>query len=111
MTTGSTFQYIPTIISMNTSFCFLILEGVSSKISSIARKACLINAEGFNEFIVVIHLVIEVGGGRHGDVFTLKEKKSNLHHSSLFILSITIWLVNLHWLSGNVAFLSKVMLF
>lgn len=76
VTAGSSFQFIPTIISMNTSFCFLMLEGVSSKVSSIARKECLINTEGFNEFIVVSHLVIEVGGGRHGDVFTLKEKKN-----------------------------------
>lgn len=75
-TAGRTFLSIPLIISLNTSFCFLMTEVVSSKVSSTARKGCLISAEAFSEGRVLSHLEMETVGGRDGDVFTLKVRKN-----------------------------------
>lgn len=57
-------------------FLFLMTEGVSSNVSSAARKGFLISAEGLIEGRVLSHLEMEIGGGRDGDVFTLKERKN-----------------------------------
>lgn len=59
---------------------FLMTEGVSSNVSSTARKGCLISTKGFSEGRVFSHLTMETVGGRDGagDVFTLKERKNEL---------------------------------
>lgn len=57
-------------------FLFLMTGGVSSNVSSIARKGFLISAEGFIEGRELSHLEMEIVGRRDGDVFTLKERKN-----------------------------------
>lgn len=58
------------------------------------------------------HLAMEIVGGRDGDVFTLKERKNEL--ASFFVIYFRyhhLACKSSFWLLGNVAFLSKVMLF